>query len=125
MTVVAREARRATGLPMGVQVLAGANREAVAVAHAAGAEFVRVEGFVFGHLADEGWLDACAGELLRHRRRLGADGVRILADIKKKHAAHAATADLSLAETARAAVFAGADAVVITGPVTGEATERR
>jgi membrane complex biogenesis BtpA family protein len=123
MAVLAERVNAIVPGPVGVQVLAAANREAVAVALAAGLSFVRVEGFVFGHLADEGWLDACAGGLLRYRRRLGAEQVRILADVKKKHAAHAATADLSLAETARAAVFAGADAVVITGTVTGEAAD--
>src|SRR5262249_44110335 len=45
MTAVAREVKRETGLTLGVQVLAGANREAVAVALACGAEFVRGGGF--------------------------------------------------------------------------------
>jgi len=108
--------------PVGVQVLAGANREALAVALAAGLQFVRVEGFVFGHVADEGWLDACAGDLLRYRRQVGAGHVAILADLKKKHAAHAATADVPLAETARAAAFCGADGVIVSGPATGQAT---
>ena len=54
MAVIGREIRRDTGLLLGVQVLAGANREALAVAHAIGAAFVRVEGFVFAHVADEG-----------------------------------------------------------------------
>ena len=56
MAVVGREVKRETALPLGVQVLAGANREAIAVAQASGAQFVRVEGFVFAHVADEGLL---------------------------------------------------------------------
>ncbi len=84
---------------MGVQVLAGANRAALAVAVAAGLACVRVEGFVFGHVADEGWLDACAGELLRYRRRIGAEEVQILADIKKKHAAECWSAQVSPTRT--------------------------
>ncbi len=122
MAVLAGRVRQRVACPVGVQVLAGANREALAVALAAGLEFVRVEGFVFGHVADEGWLDACAGDLLRYRRLIGAEHVAVLADIKKKHAAHAATADVSLLETARAAAFCGADAVVITGAATGQET---
>src|SRR5215510_14815608 len=43
MTAIGREIRRAVPLPLGVQVLAGANREALAVALATGARFVRVE----------------------------------------------------------------------------------
>lgn len=120
MAVIGHEVKRETGLPLGVQVLAGANREALAVAHACGAEFVRVEGFVYAHVADEGLIESCAGDLLRHRRAIGAERVRVFADIKKKHSAHAITADVSLAETARATEFFLADGVIVTGAATGE-----
>ena len=123
MAVAGREVRRAVALPLGVQVLAGANREALGVALACGACFVRVEGFVFAHVADEGLMESCAGDLLRHRRAIGADHVRVFADIKKKHAAHAITADVPLADTARAAAFFLADGVVVTGAETGRAAD--
>jgi uncharacterized protein len=103
-----------------VQVLAGANREALAVAHASGADFVRVEGFVYAHVADEGVIESCAGELLRYRRAIGAERVLIFADIKKKHSAHAITADVPIVETARAAQFFLADGVIVSGAATGE-----
>ncbi len=109
MTAVAVEVRHAVPLPLGIQVLAGANCEAMAVAHACRAAFVRVEGFVFAHVADEGLIEACAGPLLRYRKAIGADGVRVFADIKKKHSAHAITGDVDLVETARAAEFFTAD----------------
>ena len=120
MTAVGRAVREAVDLPLGVQVLAGANREALAVALACDAVFVRVEGFVFAHVADEGWIDASAGELLRYRRAIGAEHVAVFADLKKKHSAHAVTADVSLAETAKAAEFFLADGVIVTGTSTGE-----
>lgn len=44
----------------------------------------------------------------------------VLADIKKKHASHALTSDITLAETARAAEFFGADGLVVTGTSTGD-----
>lgn len=109
------------GVPVGVQVLAGANREALGVAAATGARFIRAEGFAFAHVADEGWLDACAGPLLRARASLGAD-VRVWADVKKKHAAHAVTADLTMRDAAEGTRFAGADALVVTGVSTGRPT---
>ena len=121
MTAVGLEVRRAVDLPLGVQMLAAANREALAVALAVGAVFVRVEAFVFAHVADEGPLDAQAGELLRYRRAIGAEAVRVFADVKKKHAAHAVTADVDLVDTARAAEFFLADGVVVTGAATGRA----
>ena len=119
MTAIARDVKRETGLVLGIQVLAGANREAIAVAHASGADFVRVEGFVYAHVADEGIIESCAGELLRYRRTIGAERVLVFADIKKKHSAHAITADVSLVETASAAEFFLADGVIVSGPATG------
>jgi uncharacterized protein len=120
MTAVAREVKRETGLVLGIQVLAAANREALAVALACGADFVRAEGFVFAHVADEGFIESCAGDLLRYRRTIGAERVLVFADIKKKHSAHAITGDVPLAETARAAELFLADGVIVTGAASGE-----
>ncbi len=125
MTAAAREVAREVRLPLGLQILAGANKEAVAVAHACGAGFVRVEGYVFGHVADEGWMDSSAAELLRFRKAIGAAEVKVCADIKKKHAAHAATADVDLVTTAEAAEFFSADGVIVTGTATGKRTDPR
>jgi uncharacterized protein len=119
MAVIGIEVHRVVGLPLGVQILAGANLAAMAVAHACAATFVRVEGFVFAHVADEGVIESSAGELLRYRRAIGAESVRVFADIKKKHSAHAITADVDLVETARAAEFFQADGVIVTGAATG------
>ena len=76
---------------------------------------------MFGHVADEGWIDACAGDVMRLRCHMQADShVAILADVKKKHSAHAMTADVSLVETAKAAEFFLADGIVVTGAATGK-----
>jgi membrane complex biogenesis BtpA family protein len=122
-TRAACEVRAAVSVPLGVQVLAGANEAALAVALAADCAFIRAEGFVFASIADEGLLaEASAGPLLRLRRALGAERVAIFCDIKKKHSSHALTADTSLADHAHAAEFFGADGVVVTGNATGVAT---
>ncbi|MFG0274496.1 MAG: BtpA/SgcQ family protein [Phycisphaerales bacterium] len=123
MTACALAVRAAApDTPLGVQTLAGANREALAVAHASGANFIRAENFVYAHIADEGLMpEASAGPLLRYRKAIGAESVAILADIKKKHAAHAVTADISLGQAAQGAAFFGADAVIVTGSATGHA----
>lgn len=120
MTAVAVELRRKIDLPLGIQILAGANKAALAVALAAGLEFIRAEGFVFGHLADEGWMNSDAGELLRYRKQIGAEHISIFTDIKKKHSSHAVSADVSIAETAKAAQFFLSDGVIVTGTATGE-----
>src|SRR6266567_4344200 len=123
MAVVGAAVKDAVALPLGVQVLAGANTAGMAVAHACGATFVRVEGFVFAHVADEGLIQSTAGELLRYRRAIGADAIRVFADIKKKHSAHAITADVDLVETAKAAEFFQADGVIVSGVATGRPTD--
>uniref|UniRef100_A0A3Q4G7A7 Zgc:162297 n=1 Tax=Neolamprologus brichardi TaxID=32507 RepID=A0A3Q4G7A7_NEOBR len=98
-------------LPIGAQILTAANQQALAVALASGLDFIRAEGFVFAHVADEGLLNAGAGELLRYRKQIGAEHVQIFTDIKKKHSSHALTSDVSVAETARAAEFFLSDAL--------------
>jgi hypothetical protein len=122
-TVCGAVKRESGALPCGVQILAGANREALAVALSAGLDFVRVEGFVFAHVGDEGTHESCAGELLRFRAAIGAGHVRVLTDIKKKHCAHAITADVDIAETARAAALFRSDGLVVSGRATGVATD--
>ncbi len=121
MAIIARAVKQASGLPCGVQILAGANREAMAVAHAAGLDFIRAEGFAFAHVADEGIIQSSAAELLRYRRAIDAEQVQVWADVKKKHSSHAITADLGIGETAHAAEFLRADAIIVTGTVTGDA----
>ncbi len=121
MTVVAKAVRDAVKLPLGIQILAGANKEALAVAKAANFQFIRAEGFVFGHVADEGYIDACAGELMRYRKAIGAEDVLVFTDIKKKHSSHFLTSDVDIAETAHAAEFFLSDGVIITGSSTGKA----
>ncbi len=121
MTVVAKSVRDAVKLPLGIQILAGANKEALAVAKAANFQFIRAEGFVFGHVADEGYIDACAGELMRYRKAIGAENVLVFTDIKKKHSSHAITSDVDIAETAHTAEFFLSDGVIVTGSSTGKA----
>lgn len=120
MTAVACELRKEVSVPLGIQILAGANREALAVALAAGFDFIRAEGFVFGHLADEGMMNSDAGELLRYRKQIGAEHIQVFTDVKKKHSSHAISSDISIEETAKAAEFFLIDGVIVTGNATGE-----
>ena len=105
--------------PVGVQILAGENQSALAVALASGLQFIRAEAFVYGHVADEGWMDAQAGELLRYRKNINAEHISIFTDIKKKHSAHQITSDVSIGETASAASFFLSDGLIVTGSSTG------
>ncbi len=121
MTIVARAVKEASQLPCGIQILAAANIEAMAVAHTVGLDFIRAEGFAFAHVADEGFIQSSAAELLRYRRHIGAERVQVWADVKKKHSAHAITSDVGIGETAHAVEFMRGDGIIVTGTVTGDA----
>ena len=129
MTRVAIETRKALdktspNFPIGIQILSGGSQQAIAVAAIAGLDFIRCENFVFAEIADEGlFARAESAKLLRYRKSINAEHVRIFADIKKKHASHAITADVSLEETAEAAHFFGADALIVTGSATAKPTD--
>ncbi|KAF7198908.1 uncharacterized protein F13E9.13, mitochondrial [Nothobranchius furzeri] len=121
MTVVCSAVRSiCPRMPLGVQILSSANQQAMAVALASGLDFIRAEGFVFSHVADEGLLNACAGDLLRYRKQIGAENVQVFTDIKKKHSSHALTSDVTIKETARAAEFFLSDGLILTGSATGQ-----
>lgn len=120
MGIIGREVKKVSKLPCGVQILAGANKEALAAAHSAGMDFIRSEGFVFAHVADEGIMESDASELLRYRKQIGAENILIFTDIKKKHSSHSITSDVDIIETAKAAEFFLSDGVILSGKFTGQ-----
>ncbi len=111
-------------LPLGIQVLSRGHREALSIALASQAQFIRCENFVYSHIADEGLMaKAEAGPLLRYRKNIGAEHIHIYTDIQKKHACHAITSDLSLEDWVHGAEFFGSSGVIITGSRTGQPTD--
>jgi len=93
MSIIAYEIKHKTVLKCGIQILAGANKQALAAAHSAGVDFIRAESYVFSHVADEGLMHSDAGELKRYQKQIGAEDILIFTDIKKKHSSHALTGE--------------------------------
>jgi uncharacterized protein len=104
-------------------VLANGAHHALAVAHAGGAGFVRVNQWANAYVANEGILEGPAASATRYRARLHAQHVRVFADVHVKHGAHAITADRSLEELTRDLEFFDADAVIVTGQRTGHGAD--
>ncbi len=120
MKEIAREVRsRFTG-PVGIQMLEAANETALEIAAAADLDFVRVESYVFAHVGGAGLVEGCAGKLLRQRRQLGCDHIKVFGDVKKKHCAHALTGDLDIVDEVKQAEFFLVDGVIVTGTRTTE-----
>jgi membrane complex biogenesis BtpA family protein len=121
LSVVTDRVRRATGLPVGVNVLANAPLPALATAVAGGAEFIRVNQWANAYVANEGFMEGRAAEAMRYRTLLRAEHIRIFADVHVKHGSHAIVADRSIAELARDLAFFDADCLIATGQRTGNA----
>jgi uncharacterized protein len=124
MTALAAEVRRRfSQLPLGVNVLRNDGRSALAVAHAAGAQFVRVNVLCGARVADQGVLHGIAHDLLRERALLRADNdIRVFADVDVKHSAPLAPRPLEdeVADTLHRGL---ADALIVSGSGTGRATD--
>ncbi|WP_255150411.1 BtpA/SgcQ family protein [Halorarius halobius] len=122
MTALVGAVTDAVDVPVGVNVLRNDAEAALSVAAAAGAAFVRVNVHVGARVTDQGIVEGRAHETLRLRERLDAD-VSILADVAVKHSAP--LADRPVEDQARETLERGrADALVVSGPGTGEATDR-
>jgi membrane complex biogenesis BtpA family protein len=115
-----RGARRASGLPLGVNVLRNDGASALAVAAATGARFMRVNVLVGARVTDQGVIASEAAELLRLRRSLDAQRVSLVADVGVKHSAPLAGHGSLEEEAVEAVERSLADALVVTGARTGE-----
>ena len=120
MAVISDAVRRAEPLPVGINVLANGAIQALAVAKAAGAAFVRVNQWANAYVANEGLLDGPAGQAARYRAWLHGRNIRVFADVHVKHGAHALTADRTVPELARDVEFFDADVAIATGQRTGD-----
>lgn len=123
MAVAAHGVRAALAPPcaVGVNVLRNDAGAALAVAAAAALDFVRVNVLAGAAVTDQGVIEGRAADVLRLRARIAPD-VRIVADLRVKHARPLASRPLE--EEARDLVErAGADAVVVSGARTGAATD--
>jgi len=123
MAVIVDRVRQASGLPVGINVLANAALHALAVASAAGAAFVRVNQWANAYVANEGIIEGAAAEALRYRSTLRAQAIRIFADAHVKHGAHAIVQDRPVVELIRDVEFFSADVVIATGQRTGDAAD--
>ncbi|MFC3478022.1 BtpA/SgcQ family protein [Halobacterium litoreum] len=122
MAALARDLRRETDLPIGVNVLRNDAEAAISVAAAADAQFVRVNVHAAARLTDQGVVTGQAAETVRLRDRLGAD-VSILADVDVKHSAPLAERPLT-EEVAELVERGHADGLVASGAGTGHETDR-
>jgi membrane complex biogenesis BtpA family protein len=120
MKQIAMAVRKEFPGPVGLQMLEAANETALEIACTADLDFIRVEGFVFAHVGGAGIIEGCAGKLLRLRKKLRCEHIKIFGDVKKKHCSHALTGDLDILDEVKQAEFFLVDGVIVTGARTTE-----
>ena len=120
--VAARKVVEAVDVPVGVNVVHNGGVVTLAIAVAAGARFIRVCLLTGARVWDTGELDhGCAARLIRKRKELGAEHIKILADVDKKHSV--AFPGIDLATHIEWTEFYLADALIISGKMTGSAPD--
>jgi len=120
MAVIVKEVVKNVKIPVGVNMLRNGGLQALAIAHATGAKFIRVNAFVETLVTDQGIVKPIAHKLLKMRNVLKAENIKILADIYSKHAAPLVNRPINI--VAKEAFERGkADFLVITGSETGKA----
>ncbi|MBI3668376.1 MAG: BtpA/SgcQ family protein [Acidobacteria bacterium] len=118
--VAAAEVVKNFPLPVGINVIHNGGVVCLSIAVAAQARFIRVCILTGSRLWDTGELDhGCAATLVRKRKELGAEPIHIFADVDKKHSV--AFPGLDLATHIEWTEFYGADALIVTGRMTGSA----
>lgn len=119
LTALAVDVRRIVpSARLGVNVLRNDGLSALSIAHAAGADFIRVNVLCGARVTDQGLILGIAHDLLRLRHSLQAEHIAVLADVDVKHSAP--LAHRALAEEVHDLRDRGlADAVIVSGPATG------
>jgi membrane complex biogenesis BtpA family protein len=119
MTKIVKEARSRFEKPIGIQMLEAANITSLEIAAEADLDYIRVEAFVFAHVGGSGVINGSAGKILRRRKELGAEHIKVFTDVKKKHGSHSLTIDLDIRDEIMQAEFFMADGVIVTSQFTG------
>ncbi len=122
LTLAAQRIKDISRLPLGINVLRNDGHSALAVAAAAGADFVRINILTGAMVADQGVIESEAHELMMYRRMLGMEHqIRVLADVMVKHAIPLGNG-ADIRQSAKDTVFRGmADGIIVSGIATGSA----
>lgn len=118
MALCVKKVLEAVKIPVGVNVLRNDAAAALSIAHACGADFIRVNVFSGVAFTDQGIIEGEANSLLALKKRLNSR-VRIFSDVHVKHAFHPAGLEQDVVNAERNL----ADAIIISGKYTGGEAE--
>lgn len=119
MTLLGREIKNATKLPVGISVLWNDYRAALSIAKTLDLQFVRIPAFVDRVETKYGVMEPVCDQVAVFQKEINAEKIAILTDVHVKHSkllsSHSLDQSIKLAEKF------GSDGIIITGNWTGEA----
>jgi membrane complex biogenesis BtpA family protein len=121
LAVVAKEVKNAVKIPVGIDAAFNDCKASLSIARCIGGAFVRIPVFADTVVFYGGILTPCARECMLFREKIGAQNVKVFADIQVKHT-HMLLPHISVEDSAKAAENCGADAVIVTGTHIGAET---
>lgn len=122
ITAVAAEVKKQFDLPLGINCLRNDGLSALSIAHAVGADYIRVNILTGARVTDQGVIEGIGAELMRLRATLNAQSIKVLADVDVKHSAPLGPTQLEheVDDTLERGL---ADGLVVSGAGTGKATD--
>lgn len=121
LSMVVSAVRQAVKLPIGITAGCLNYEESLSIAKVVEADFIRTPIFVDTVMNYNGIIEPCSGKVVAYRKSIGAEHVKILADIQVKHY-YMLNPSIDITVSAKWAQRQGADAVIVTGCSTGVAT---
>lgn len=123
MSMIGSQVRHEIKTPLGVNILANGTESAIAVAHAISARFVRIKVYVGAVVGIGGLTQGSAQRAQDFRRKIGATGIEIAADVYDRTSRP--VVEMPIEEAATYASHHGrAHALVVTGASVEESLER-
>ena len=119
LAMIASEVKKKFKLPLGINVLRNDGFSALAIAQAAGADFIRVNILTGARLTDQGIICGKAHEILRYRKKIGATHIKIFADIAVKYSSPLSARALKN-EVEETLHRSGCDGLIVSGEGTGK-----
>ena len=118
LAAIAEMIKKEVPLPLGIDCAFSDYKSSLAIAKAVGAEFVRIPVYVDTVIYGNGIINPSARDAQLYRRKINGEHIKIMADLQVKHTFMLNSA-ISVLDSLHLAEAAFADAVVITGSVTG------
>jgi uncharacterized protein len=119
MAVIVGEVKRRTSLKIGVNILRNCCLEALSVAFAGRADFIRCNVVIGAYVTDQGIIQGCAAELARMRASLPRR-IHVFGDVHVKHSYP--LFNVPIEDAARdLAERGGVDGVIVSGPRSSDA----